>query len=103
MLKEDQDRVSTHWLSAMKLVNTDITPTEIIDALDKENIESRPIWKPMHLQPVFKDFPFFNHNEDGISISEDLFNTGICLPSDSNMTEEEQQRVINTIKKVFSK
>jgi len=103
MLKEEEDRVSTHWLSAMKLNNSSITPYEIIEELDKENIEARPIWKPMHMQPVFKDYPFFNHNDSEISISEDLFNTGICLPSDSNMTEEEQQRVIKIIRKLFKK
>lgn len=102
MLKESNDRVSTHWLSVMKLNNSKITPLQIIEALDAENIESRPIWKPMHMQPVFKEYPFINHNKDGISVSEDLFNTGVCLPSDSNMTEEEQQRVIEIIKKLFN-
>jgi len=101
MLKEDNDRASTHWLSVMKLNKSKVTPLQIIEALETENIESRPIWKPMHLQPIFKDYPFFNHNETGISISEELFNTGVCLPSDSNMTEEEQERVIKTIRNLF--
>lgn len=101
MLKEDQNRVSTHWLSIMKLNNSKVTPLEIIETLEKENIESRPIWKPMHMQPVFKNYDFFNHNEDGISVSEELFNTGVCLPSDTNMTEEEQNKVIDLIKQLF--
>ena len=52
-------------------------------------------------KPIFKDYPFVSHNENGLSVSEELFNTGLCLPSDSNMTEEEQQRVINIIKTLF--
>ena len=101
MLKEDDDRVSTHWLSVMRLNNSKVSPLEIIEALEKENIEARPIWKPMHMQPIFIEYPFFNHNEEGISVSEELFNSGVCLPSDSNMSETEQERVIETIKKLF--
>ena len=101
MCKEDEDRVSTHWLSIMKLNSDKVTPNDIIDALEKENIESRPIWKPMHMQPVFKKYPFFNHNKKGISVSEDLFNTGLCLPSDTNMTKKEQEKVIQIIRNLF--
>ena len=101
MLKEPDGCVSTHWLSVMKLNNSRITPLDIIEELEKENIESRPIWKPMHMQPVFKEFEFFNHNDDGISVSEELYNTGVCLPSDANMTMEEQEKVIKLIKKLF--
>lgn len=101
MLKEDEKRVSTHWLSVLKLQNTSILPLDIIEALEKENIESRPIWKPMHMQPVFKKYPFFNHNKKGISVSEELFNTGVCLPSDTNMTKKEQERVIEIIRNLF--
>lgn len=101
MLKEDNDRVSTHWLSILKLKDSKVTPLNIIEALEKENIESRPIWKPMHMQPVFKDYDFFNHNKEDLSVSEELFNTGVCLPSDTNMTNEEQDKVINIIKELF--
>lgn len=101
MLKEDEKRVSTHWLSVMRLNNSKITPNDILEALEKENIESRPIWKPMHMQPIFKKYPFFNHNAKGISISEELFKNGICLPSDTNMTRKEQERVIEIIRKLF--
>ncbi|MBR8465203.1 UDP-N-acetylbacillosamine transaminase [Campylobacter sp. faydin G-140] len=66
---------------------------KVIDALAKENIESRPLWKPMHLQPIFKDALKF---VDGTS--EELFNRGICLPSGSDMSEETQQRVIEIVK-----
>lgn len=78
----------------------DIVPENIIVALENENIESRPIWKPMHLQLVFKGYPFFSDVNDR-SISEDLFKKGICLPSGTSMTEEEQTRVIEIIKGVF--
>lgn len=101
MLKEDENRVSTHWLSVMRLNNTNITYLDIIEKLEENNIESRPIWKPMHMQPVFEKYPFFNHNDKDISISEDLFNNGLCLPSDTNMTKEEQMRVIEIIKNMF--
>lgn len=101
MLKEDDKRVSTHWLSVMRLNNSKITPNDILEALEKENIESRPIWKPMHMQPIFKKYPFFNHNKKGISVSEELFNTGVCLPSDTNMTKKEQERVIEIIRNLF--
>lgn len=101
MLKEDDKRVSTHWLSVMRLNNSKITPNDILEALEKENIESRPIWKPMHMQPIFKKYPFFNHNAKGISISEELFKNGICLPSDTNMTKKEQERVIGIIRNLF--
>lgn len=101
MIKEDDKRVSTHWLSILKLNSNKITPLQIIEALEEENIEARPIWKPMHMQPIFKDYDFFNHNEEGLSVSEELFNTGVCLPSDTNMTSEEQEKVINIIKKLF--
>jgi len=101
MLKEPEGCVSTHWLSAMRLNDSKVTSLEIIEALEKENIESRPIWKPMHMQPIFKEYPFFNHNEFGISVSEELFNNGVCLPSDSNMTKDEQNKVIEIIKNLF--
>ena len=101
MLKEDNDRVSTHWLSVMRLNNSKIGYLQIIEELEKNNIESRPIWKPMHMQPVFKEYPFFNHNENGISVGEELFNNGLCLPSDTNMTKEEQDEVIKIVKSLF--
>ncbi|HBT17972.1 MAG TPA: pyridoxal phosphate-dependent aminotransferase, partial [Firmicutes bacterium] len=60
----------------------------------------RPVWKPMHLQPVFRDCEFFEHEED---IAAKLFERGICLPSGTAMTDEEQQRVINIIVGCFNK
>ena len=81
--------------------NTNIKPVDIIEALEKENIESRPIWKPMHMQPVFKKYEYFNHNDDGITVGEDLFSRGICLPSDTKNTDEDMERIISIIKNVF--
>lgn len=93
--------VPNHWLSAI-LLNEDskIKPLQIIEILEKENIEARPVWKPMHMQPVFKEYNFVTVCESG-SVSEDLFNRGICLPSDTKMTKEEQERVIDIINRLF--
>ena len=66
-----------------------------MEALEKENIESRPVWKPMHMQPVFAKYDFIKVADK--AVSEDLFTRGVCLPSDTKMTEEEQNRVIKTI------
>lgn len=90
-----------YWLSAMQIdKNSKVNPIDIIEVLEKENIESRPVWKPMHMQPVFQDYDFITMCEKS-SISQELFESGICLPSDTKMTEEEQNKVINTIKQLF--
>ncbi len=92
------------WLSVMTVdKNSSVTPIEIMDALAEENIESRPVWKPMHLQPYFKEYPFYSHSNDKniASVGEDVFNRGVCLPSDTKMTEEDQNRIIGIIKGLF--
>jgi len=66
-------------------------------AMEKENIECRPLWKPMHLQPLFQDAPYFGNH-----YSEELFDLGLCLPSGSNLTDDQQQRIANQLKNVFS-
>ncbi len=92
---------SNYWLSVMTLKETSqVKPIDIMLALEKENIESRPVWKPMHMQPVFKQYPFFTATDDQ-PVSEDYFKRGICLPSDTKMTAEQQQRVIDIIKGLF--
>lgn len=89
-----------YWLSCAILdAECQIKPLDIILALEAENIESRPIWKPMHLQPIFKDYPYYM--DDNHSVSEDVFNRGLCLPSDTKMTIEEQEYVIEIIKSLF--
>lgn len=90
-----------HWLSAIILDKTSkIKPIDIIEALENENIESRPIWKPMHMQPFFKDYDFITLEKEK-SIAQDIFERGACLPSDTKMTDEEQKKVIKIIKKLF--
>ena len=90
-----------HWLSAIILdKNSKVKPLDIIEKLDKENIETRPIWKPMHMQPVFANYDFIKFIEDK-PVSEDIFERGVCLPSDTKMTAEEQSKVIEAIKECF--
>ena len=92
-----------YWLTTITLnENSKVKPLDIILALEKENIESRPIWKPMHIQPYYKEYDFYSHNDEKeISVSEDIFNRGVCLPSDTKMTKEEHERVIKIIKALF--
>lgn len=92
---------SNYWLSVATLrEDSKIKPIDIMLALESENIESRPVWKPMHMQPIFKEYKFFSSLEEG-SVAEDLFNRGICLPSDTKMTKEDMNQVINIIEKCF--
>ena len=92
-----------YWLSCITLKEESIIkPIDIMVALEKENIESRPVWKPMHMQPFFKDYEFVQV-KDGMSVSEDLFNRGVCLPSDTKMTEEDMQRIVSIVKECFDK
>lgn len=90
-----------HWLSVFTIKeSSNVKPLDIMIALEKENIESRPVWKPMHMQPVFKDCDYIQVAES--SVSEDLFNRGVCLPSDTKMTKEEQERIIKIIRGCFN-
>ncbi|MDK2821971.1 MAG: pyridoxal phosphate-dependent aminotransferase EpsN [Clostridia bacterium] len=93
---------SSRWLTVMVLDRdkVKVSPLDLIAALESYNIESRPAWKPMHLQPLFKGCSYFTA-EEGISVSDELFASGICLPSGSNLTEEEQDRVVEVIRKVM--
>lgn len=92
-----------YWLSVITLKESNpIKPIDIMVALEKENIESRPVWKPMHLQPIFKKYKFYSLYEYG-SVAENIFNRGVCLPSDTKMTDEEILRVTTLIKDVFVK
>ena len=90
------------WLSCMLIqpdVAKQVTPEKIRVALEQENIESRPIWKPMHLQPVFYGYDFVS--VDGKDVGADIFKRGLCLPSDIKMTDEQQDKVIDVIKGCF--
>lgn len=86
------------WLSCCT-VNAAVDPLHIMQVLEEHNIEARPIWKPMHLQPVFKDCAFVSAGER--PVNEAIFAHGLCLPSDIKMTEEEQQLVIDIIRTCF--
>lgn len=85
-----------YWLTCV-ILNGKVKPLDIIIALEEENIESRPIWKPMHMQPVFKDYVFI-----GKGISEKIFENGLCLPSDTKMTDEDLNRICNVIRGLWS-
>ena len=97
-MPEPEDDFSNRWLSVVCIrpEETTVTPGELIGALANLNIEARPVWKPMHLQPLFKGASYFKHS-DGKSFSDYLFETSICLPSASSMTIEEQNSVIKCI------
>src|SRR5690554_1091214 len=88
---------SNHWLSAIQLKGK-IRPLDVMLKLEEENIESRPVWKPMHLQPFYEKFDFF-----GSDISEKLFENGVCLPSDTKMTEEDLKRTVEAIRSLWKK
>jgi dTDP-4-amino-4,6-dideoxygalactose transaminase len=75
-------------------------PTEILESLAEDNIEGRPIWKPMHMQPIYRDNVFVAAAE-GADVSTDIFARGLCLPSDIKMTVEEQERVIRIVRRCF--
>ncbi len=93
---------ANNWLSCITIKEgSNVTPDKIMDALEAENIESRPIWKPMHLQPIFADCDFFSHNEGKVSVSEDIFARGVCLPSDIKNTEADMEKVIRIVRRLF--
>jgi len=85
-----------HWLSCVLLSGT-VRPIDIIESLEAEGIESRPIWKPMHMQPYYRDCDFITLGEQG-SVSEDIFVRGVCLPSDTKMTDGDLARVVEVIR-----
>lgn len=93
--ENSDDFFSNHWLSCITVDETKagFSAADIREHLATDNIESRPLWKPMHLQPVFASSPYYGSN-----ISETLFNTGICLPSGSNLTDIERQRISQLLK-----
>lgn len=99
-----QNTVSNRWLSTFLIDENviGITPLELIETLAKENIEARPMWKPLHLQSVFANFRYYMHGNTE-SISDLLFTQGICIPSGSNLEVKDQEKIINLIKLVVKK
>lgn len=99
--QEPKGYFSNRWLTTVLIdpkQTNGITREDLRLALLAENIESRPLWKPMHLQPIFQDSPYY-----GNGVSEKLFENGLCLPSGSNLTTEELNRVFECIRSVFKK
>ena len=92
------DFYSNHWLSCIVIDEQEIgfSREDVRLSLEKENIESRPLWKPMHLQPVFKDCAYY-----GGDVSEGLFKNGLCLPSGSNLTDEDRERIKTSLLKLL--
>lgn len=98
-MPEIPDGRSSRWLTVITLdpARCRATPAQLMEAFEAENIESRPVWKPLHLQPLFDGSSYYPHQKQ-TSVSEKLFARGLCLPSGSNLREEEQERVINCLK-----
>ncbi len=94
-----EDYFSNHWLSVISMDSSKtngISREDLRLCLEKENIESRPLWKPMHLQPIFEKMPFY-----GSGVAEELFENGLCLPSGSNLNDEERERIAIAIRECF--
>ena len=98
--EEHESSFSNRWLTCILVdpaTNQGLTREKIRLALEEANIEARPLWKPMHLQPVFKDYPFF-----GDGTAEKFFEIGLCLPSGSRLTDQEFKRIIEVLDELFS-
>lgn len=94
----NSDYFSNHWLSCITINSDKLGKTreDLRLALENENIESRPLWKPMHLQPIFEKYPYY-----GGKVCEDLFANGLCLPSGSNLTDDDRQRLREVFNRFF--
>lgn len=102
LTEPNKDYFSNHWLSAVLIdpeKNQGKTREDLRLAFDGENIESRPLWKPMHLQPIFEEYPYYGNNK----IAEKLFDDGLCLPSGSNLTSEDIKRITGVLDTFFNK
>ncbi|MDE6185410.1 MAG: DegT/DnrJ/EryC1/StrS family aminotransferase, partial [Lachnospiraceae bacterium] len=106
----NKDGDANCWLSCMCIDPAcGVTPGQVMDALEAENIECRPIWKPMHLQPVFEGYDFIT--QDGSvkdhgnteSVSAEIFEHGLCLPSDIKNTDADMDRIIGIVRRCFGR
>lgn len=89
---------STHWLSALTIDEevAGFSSRQLLSCLEQHNIEARPVWKPLHLQPLFESNYYYPYSEE-YSVSDNLFSTGVCLPSGSSLSDEDLERVIYAI------
>lgn len=106
----NQEGDANCWLTCMTIKReSNVTPDMIMDAFEAESIESRPIWKPMHLQPVFAQYDFvtvkgsMEKGAEDDSVAADIFDTGLCLPSDIKNSEEDMKRIIGIVRKCFGR
>ncbi|MGE7870622.1 DegT/DnrJ/EryC1/StrS family aminotransferase [Bacillus paramycoides] len=101
-MPELEDTYSNRWLTVLTVdeEKTGVPIQALLKQLENENIEARPVWKPLHMQPLFGDVMYYPHSESE-DVSRKLFETGVCLPSGSGMTEKDQTRVITCIKDIL--
>lgn len=104
---------SNCWLTVIQLHNDcPVKPMDIINVLEENNIESRPVWKPMHLQPFFSEYDFVSQMQESIkvinkengadnSVAGQIFDKGVCLPSDTKMDYEDMERICSVIKNLW--
>lgn len=97
-MPEPKGYKSSRWLTALTIDPniTGFSHIDVIEKLEKHNIESRPLWKPMHLQPIYSGFPYY-----GSDFDTSLFQSGLCLPSSSDLTKEDQNQIIDLIHSMF--
>jgi dTDP-4-amino-4,6-dideoxygalactose transaminase len=93
---------STRWLTCFALPGADAQARRdrLLRGLERHSIEARPVWKPMHLQPLYRDAPYFAHAQ-GDDVARRLFESGVCLPSGSNLSDEQLARVIDHLRRVI--
>jgi dTDP-4-amino-4,6-dideoxygalactose transaminase len=101
-MPEPQGWRSTRWLSCFALAgsNAQAERDRVLRSLERHSIEARPVWKPMHRQPLYKDAPYFPHAE-GDDVAARLFDAGICLPSGSNLSDADLDRVIDQLRRTL--
>ncbi len=96
MMPISEDGQSNYWLSCLTLDSEEVTPAQLLEALEAANIEARPLWKPLHLQPVFERVKTY-----GGQIAADLFQRGLCLPSGSSLSKADRDQVISVVRSCF--
>lgn len=85
-----------YWLSCIRL-SGDVKPLDVMLALEEDDVESRPVWKPMHMQPFFVEYPYIDHG----NTAQRIFESGVCLPSDTKMTDEDLERICSVIRRLW--